>query len=235
MGWFFKGRAAWLWLPTLWLAALAGWVRLWPVAMLFDSLPDRLLRAIGAGEAIGVVCAAASVWLLAPRMATWELSAPSRPRRLAAACLACVLAAYACLGPLARWLVWALPDGIVPRTADGMTARSQFIEPPTVLGAFLEPRALDVAAVAAGLALGVGLLGRVAGTLAGAAWYLAVVIAQGSAALCRISPYGVCAGTDQPDQGAGTALAAVATLSAAAVATWWRTGAVSPVGALRGL
>ncbi|MDR1118668.1 MAG: hypothetical protein LBL01_05170 [Bifidobacteriaceae bacterium] len=223
-GLFFLGRRPWLAVAGLWLVALLASLWLWPVAMLFDSLPDGLVRGIGGGEFAGVACLAASAWCLAPRMPTWERSAPRRPRRWAAWCVASMLVVYAALGPLARWLLHALPPAWLPPNADGQTARSQFVEPPTWGSLLVEPRVWDVAAAGAVITLAIGLLGRVAGTLAGVLGYGVLIWAQGSPALCQVSPYGICVqGVPHPGN-VIAALIAVAVLIAAAVACWSKTG-----------
>ncbi|MDR0625767.1 MAG: hypothetical protein LBG11_00675 [Bifidobacteriaceae bacterium] len=224
LGCFFLGRGPWTVLAALWLAATAAAVWLWPVVMLFDSLPDRLLRGIGAAEAVGVACLTASAWCLAPGMPTWERSAPRRARRWAAGCVSALLTAYAALGPLTRWLVYALPQRWVPRNSDGQTARSQFIEPPSLSSLLAQPRLLDTVAAGGAVVLAIGLLGRVLGTLVGLICYGAFIWVQGDATLCQVSPYGICLRHISDPYQPLAAIVGIAALGAAATVFWAKTG-----------
>jgi hypothetical protein len=221
---YFLGRRTWLALPSLWLFALAAGLWLWPVAMLFDSLPDHLLRGISAGEAAGIACLIASAWCLAPRMPTWEMSAPRRPRVWTGASIAALLTAYAALGPLTRWLLYTMPPTRLPTNASGQTARSQFTEPPTVPTLLEQPRILDVIGAGVCIIIAIGLLGQVIGTLAGTILYAALIWAQGDATLCQLSPYGLCLqNPTNPGHPTG-AITAILILAVAATAAWTKTG-----------
>ncbi|MDR1825855.1 MAG: hypothetical protein LBR27_11115 [Bifidobacteriaceae bacterium] len=208
-------------LLAIWLAAALASARLWGTGISFFGIEDGYQRSMSAKEALDGVAMLASAWCLVPRMATWEASGGSRPKKAGGLALGLTAALGAASNVGVVYLFPWLPNWLAPAW-DESNGPADFWVVDSWLPTITRISLVDMLLMGALAFMAIGLLGRVVGSIAWLVAYTGLIWLQGVESVCGRSPYGYCLGADfDPGwwQWAGAAAAWML-----AILVWTRTG-----------
>ncbi|MDR2620910.1 MAG: hypothetical protein LBC29_07355 [Propionibacteriaceae bacterium] len=198
---FFAGHGPVWGLLLTWGSALAlalfGWSIRFVLYEKFVVGRGGVPVTISSVEVSGFLAFSITAWLLAPRMETWELMRPVRPRRWGALIVAVVLpGSTALLGVGQVYLALSRLNTWLPLSGDGAAVTELWRIDATIPTLSLLPL-LNLAIIGALVFVATGLLGRVPGFFVSLTLWVGLALSTGQS-WCASSPYGVCVTAETP-------------------------------------